>query len=75
MIDDFSGLYSHASDAYCAGRRVGRDDFYNAVILALGRIGMRHASSSLSAEFHAVGGCTKTIGDLKQAADGPQVAI
>jgi hypothetical protein len=75
MIDDMEGLYSHASDAYRAGKRSGRDDFYRAVMTLLGRVSVKHESSGSVPAFHAAEECCKAVVEAKEAADAPQKIV
>ena len=72
MIDDMDGLFTHASEAYRAGKREGRERFFNRVISALGFIGVKHEKANEKAAFHAVEACTKAVVAAKADADAPQ---
>lgn len=75
MVDDMSGLFGFASEAYREGKRTGKDEFYLGIIAALGRIGVKHEAADNVAAFHAVEECTKAIVDLKKYHDGPKHAV
>lgn len=72
MIDDMDGLFSHASDAYRAGQRDGREKFYNRLLSVIGFIGVKHEKANAVPAFHAIEECTAAIRAEKQAADAPQ---
>lgn len=75
MIDDMEGLYSHASDAWRAGQRRGRDDFYRTVLDRLGLISVKHESADNVPAFHAAEECCKAVVEAKEAADAPQKIV
>jgi hypothetical protein len=75
MIDDMEGLYSHASDAYRAGKRAGRDDFYRKVMTLLGRISVKHETAKNVPGFHAAEECCKAVVEAREAADAPQKIV
>jgi hypothetical protein len=75
MIDDMQGLYSHASDAYRAGKRAGRDDFFRAVIARLGFISVEHEGANNVPAFHAAEECCKAVVEEKTAADAPKKIV
>ena len=69
------GLYSHASDAYRAGQREGRNQFYDRLLSAIGFIGVKHERADNVPAFHAVEECTAAIRRVKEAADAPQKIV
>ena len=72
MIDDMHGLYSHASDAYRAGKIEGRDLFYRSAMLALSKISVEHEKAGNVPAFHAAESAYKALRDAKAAADAPK---
>jgi len=75
MIDDMQGLYSHTSDAYRAGQREGRNQFYSRLLTAIGFIGVKHERSGDVSAFRAVEECSAAIRQEKEAADAPQKIV
>jgi hypothetical protein len=74
MIDDMQGLYSHASDAYRAGKREGREELYRAVMLALSTISAAHERWS-DTGFKVAEECCKAVRLAKEAADAPKKTV
>lgn len=79
MIDDMQGLYSHASEAFRAGQRSGRDEFFRTAQAALGSISAKHergtigASEELTtARFHVAEECCKAVSEVRDALDKPR---
>lgn len=80
MIDDMQGLYSHASDAFRAGQRSGRDEFFRAANGALGSISAKHERGPahgvdgqlVTARFHVAEECCKAVRDVRDALDKPR---
>lgn len=79
MIDDMEGIYSHASDAYRAGKRAGRDEFFRAANGVLGSISAKHERGTIgaseemtTARFHVAEECCKAVGDVRDALDKPR---
>jgi hypothetical protein len=75
MIDDMQGLYSHASDAYRAGKRTGRDDFYRAAMEQLSRISLAAEKAGEVAAFRAAEDCCRALLETKRLADQPQHSV
>ena len=75
MIDDMSGLYSHASDAYRAGKKTGRDELKRAVGLALSRISVKYEKSGSAEQFHVAEECCKALREIAAELEKPQHAI
>jgi hypothetical protein len=71
MIDDMGGLYSHASEAYRAGRRAGQDDFYRAARSATSEISSKHGTAGSVEKFHAAEECCAAILAVKRALAAP----
>lgn len=79
MIDDMQGLYSHASEAFRAGQRSGRDEFFRVANGALGLISAKHERGTIgaseemtTARFHVAEECCKALGDVQDALDKPR---
>lgn len=80
MIDDMDGLYSHASDAYRAGKSAGLDEFYRNTIGALGAVSAKHEkgpasgldSQLVTERFHVAEECCATVRKIRDALDAPQ---
>ena len=72
MIDDMQGLFSHASDAYRAGKIEGRREMYAAAALAVSRIGSRHETAGSVEAFRTAEECSKALREAKAAADAPK---
>jgi len=65
MIDDMQGLFSHASEAYRAGKTEGMDDFYRFAMSRLSRLSVDAEKQDDAAAFHAIEACCTTLRDLK----------
>jgi hypothetical protein len=72
MIDDMHGLYSHTSDAYRAGKRTERQDFFDAMMNIILAISVKHETAGNDAAFHAVQECGKALRELKAHCDAPK---
>jgi hypothetical protein len=74
MIDDMEGLFSHASEAYRAGKRTGIDEFFRNVQGRLGQISVKYEQQQgdlATRGFHVAQECAKAVGDLKVVFDKP----
>lgn len=77
MIDDMEGLYSHASEAFRAGKVSGRDELYRAIQGVLGRISVKYESGPVSGPdeplatrgFHVAEECCKAAREVKELFD------
>lgn len=68
MIDDMEGLFTHASEAYRAGKRSGRDDYYRVLQDELRRISVEQEKQTddlATRGFHVAQACCKAASDLK----------
>jgi hypothetical protein len=75
MIDDMQGLFSHASDAYRAGKRTERQDFYDAAQTALAQVSLTHEKAGNVEAFRAAEECCKALRELKARSDAPKHEI
>lgn len=78
MIDDMSGLFSHASDAHRAGVRAGRQEMYDATMPTLARIGVeqeKDMSEFGTRGFHVAQACCKALRELKEKFDAQKQKI
>lgn len=69
MIDDMGGLYTHASEAYRAGKQTGRDDFYRAVRSALSQLSVKHERATDPAAFHVAEEACRILREAKDRFD------
>lgn len=83
MIDDMDGLYSHASEAYRAGKVAGRDELFRASIGALGAVSAKHEKGSSSGlegqlvteRFHVAEECCATVRKIRDALDARRETV
>lgn len=83
LIDDLGGLYSHASEAFKAGERRGRDDFFRLAQVALGQISAKHGSGPVNGPeallttrgFHVAEECGHALRKLKDAFDSRRETV
>lgn len=75
MIDDMQGLYSHASDAFRAGRARGCNDVLRAVEEIVIRASVRHEAAGSDAAFHAVQDLAKELRQMGVRLNVPKHAI
>jgi len=83
IIDDMGGIYSHASEAFEAGRRRGRDDYYRVLQPALSKISVEQESGPVSGPdekiatrgFHVAEACSKAARELKERLDAPKKIV
>ncbi len=69
VIDDMSGLYTHASEAYRAGKVAGRDEFYRSVRVSLATLSVKHERGEDPAAFHTAEEACAILRELKTAFD------
>lgn len=83
IIDDMGGLHSHASEAFAAGKRAGRDEYYRALITALGGISVVQESGPVNGAeekiatrgFHVAEACCKAARDIKKVMDDQKKTV
>lgn len=75
MIDDMSGLYDFTSEAYRAGKVAGRSEFYDAVMLQLSTLSVKHEKAGDVSAFHAAEEACRLLREAKERSDAPKHAI
>lgn len=69
MIDDMQGIFTHASEAFRAGKRRGREDAFSAALSVLGLVSAKHEREENPAAFHAAEECCKVVRELWNRAE------
>lgn len=72
MVDDMQGLFSHASDAYRAGQREGRDEFYRNALAMLSGISSKWETAGKVESFHTAEECCRALRHIKAKLDAPK---
>lgn len=75
MIDDMQGLYSHASDAYRAGKREGHDELYRNAMAMLSGISSKYETIGHVKSFEVAEECCRALRHIKAKLDAPQHGI
>ena len=73
MIDDMQGLYSHASDAYRAGERAGRDELYRHALAMLSGISVKWETAGDDKGFATAEECCRALLHIKTKLDAPKI--
>lgn len=72
MTDDMEGLFSHASGAYRAGQKAGRDELFTAAMIALGFLSHGYEKSDEVEAFRATESACKTLHETNDALNKPR---
>lgn len=83
IVDDMGGIYSHASEAFAAGKRAGRDEFFRAGQYALSSISVKYESGPVSGPdealatrgFHVAEECCKALRETKERFDAAKKTV
>ena len=83
LIDDMGGFYSHASEAFEAGKVRGRQDFYDSVLDGLKRISVEQESGPVNGPeaivatrgFHVAQACAGLLVRTKEAFDSRRKTV
>lgn len=75
MIDDMGGLYTHASEAYRAGKQTGRDDFYRAIMAELSKLSVKQERTTNAAAFHVAEMACRIVRLAKDSFDKQKVTL
>lgn len=83
IIDDMGGIYSHASEAFAAGQRRGRDDYFRALQPALSKISVEQEAGPVNGPdekvatrgFHVAEACSKAARELKEQFDAHKKTV
>lgn len=67
MIDDMQRLFSHASEAFRAGKRSGLEEMGRLGLQALSQVSVAHESTADPAKFHAAEECCKAFRETRDA--------
>lgn len=73
MIDDMQGLYSHTSDAYRAGKREGRDEFWRHALEMLSGISSKYETIGHVKSFDVAEECCRALQHIKAKLDAPKI--
>lgn len=72
MIDDMQGLHSHASDAYRAGIREGREEFFRSALAMLSGISSKWETAGDDKGFQTAEECCRALRHIKSQLDAPK---
>jgi len=78
MIDDMHGIYTHASEAYKAGERAGRWDYWRSLRGVLGWISVKYEKdqSELGTRgFHVAEECMAAARELREKIDAERQTV
>jgi hypothetical protein len=72
MTDDMEGLFSHASDAYRAGQKSGRDELHKAALGSLGFLSNKFEQAGDVTAFRAVEAACGVLNDINAELNKPR---
>ena len=72
MIDDMQGIYSHVSDAYRAGQREGREEFFRHALAMLSGISSKWETARKDDSFATAEECCRALRHIKAKLDAPK---
>jgi hypothetical protein len=75
VIDDMQGLFSHASDAYRAGKREGRDELFRSAMQMLSGISSKYETIGHVKSFEVAEECCRALQHMKARLDAPEHEI
>jgi len=78
VIDDMGGLYSHASEAFRAGERAGRYDYWRSLVSVLSFVSLKYEKQNgdlATQGFHVAEECIRAAGELRERCDNEKTII